>query len=334
MEQTTLGRHGLRVSRLWLGAMTFGRETDEAESRRILDRYVDAGGTVIDTADGYGAGASEEIVGRWLAGRPRHDVVIATKAWFPTREGPNASGLSRAHLVEAVDASLRRLGTDHIDLYQAHLWDDATPLEETLGTFETLVAAGKVRYVGLSNVTGWQLQRAVDLARERGWVGIASLQAVYNLLDRELEWELLPVSRNEGVGVVVWSPLRGGWLTGKHRREQAAEGSRVAHADAWSWTERWDNYAHERTWRVLDALRAVADDVGRTPAQVALAWLLTRPGVTAPILGARTLAQLEENLGAIGWELDPEHAARLDEASAVPAPYPYRMIADLQPVGR
>ncbi|NLE71357.1 MAG: aldo/keto reductase, partial [Actinomycetales bacterium] len=141
-------------------------------------------------------------------------------------------------------------------------------------------------------------------------------------------------SRNEGVGVVVWSPLRGGWLTGKHRREQAAEGSRVAHADAWSWTERWDNYAHERTWRVLDALRAVADDVGRTPAQVALAWLLTRPGVTAPILGARTLAQLEENLGAIGWELDPEHAARLDEASAVPAPYPYRMIADLQPVGR
>lgn len=332
MELTNLGRTGLRVSRLCLGAMTFGRETDEADARRMLDRFADAGGTFVDTADGYGRGVSEEILGRWLAGRRRHDVVVATKVRFGTRDGANDSGLSRSHILDAIDGSLRRLGTDYVDLYQVHAWDDLTPLEETLATLDGLVTAGKVRYVGLSNVAGWQLQRAVDLCRERGWAPLASLQALYNLLDRDLEWELAPVCANEGLGILPWSPLRGGWLSGKYRRGMAGapEGTRVGTPSRTTWTEAWDNYDSERTWDVLDALTAVAREVGRTPAQVALAWLLQRPGVTAPIVGARTMEQLEDNLGAVGWTLEPAQAARLDVVSAVRPPYPYQMIADLR----
>jgi aryl-alcohol dehydrogenase-like predicted oxidoreductase len=328
MRQRYLGGTGLLVSELGLGAMTFGRETDEAASGAILDRYVEAGGTFIDTADVYGDGTSEEIVGRWLKGKRRDDLVVATKARYRTGPGRNDSGLSRKHLVAALDASLRRLGTDHVDLYQVHAWDHATPLEETLGTLDGLVRAGKVRYLGASNLTGWQLQKSVDLSRSRGWEPFRSLQPLYNLLDREAEWELLPVCRAEGLGVVPWSPLRGGWLTGKVRRGMTAPpaDSRIHTAERLGWSEAWSAYQGERTWRVLDALLAAAGEVGRTPAQVAIGWLLRQPGVTAPIIGARTLAQLDDNLAAAGSDLPGAVVERLDAVSALPLPYPHRFL--------
>lgn len=328
MNYRNLGRTGLLVSELCLGAMTFGRESDEATSARMLDRFVAAGGSFIDTADTYGAGRSEEILGRWLRGRRRDELVVATKVRFGTEAGPNNSGLSRRHILAAADASLRRLGTDYIDLYQVHMWHAPTPIEETLGTLDGLVRAGKVRYIGVSNFTGWQLQKAVEISRRMGWEVVASLQPLYNLLDRDAEWELLPVCRNEGLGVIPWSPLRGGWLSGKFRRGMAApaEGTRIKTAEELQWSESWSAYNSEPTWTVIDTLLAVAAEAGRTPAQVALRWLLQRPGVTAPIIGARTLAQLEDNLGATGWTLSDADMRRLEASSEKPLPYPYSFL--------
>ena len=328
MRYSFLGRSGLKVSELCLGAMTFGRETDEATSHRMLEEFTDAGGTFVDTADVYGQGSSEEILGRWLVKGPRERVVVATKVRFPMGDGPNDVGLSRGHILRSVDNSLRRLQTDHIDLYQVHAWDGATALEETLSTLDTLVRDGKVRYVGASNYTGWQLQKAVDTAAAHGWEGFVSLQALYNLLDRELEWELVPVSRNEGLGILPWSPLRGGWLTGRYRRDMQAPpaGTRLDEASKQGWGEQWDTYADEHTWGLLDVLDDVAGQTGRTVAKVSLAWLLGRPGVTAPIIGARTLEHLRANLGAVGWELTGEQRAALDAASDRPLPYPYATV--------
>ena len=333
MEHTRLGRTGLQVSRLCLGTMTFGREIDEAASHRLMDRFALAGGTFIDTADAYSAGRSEEIVGSWLKGRSRQDVVIASKVRFGS--GVNRRGLSRKHLLDAVDGSLRRLGTDYIDLYQVHMWDYGTPLEETLRALDSVVRAGKVRYLGVSNFSGWQLQRAVDLLRAHGWEPLVSLQPLYNLLDREAEWELVPVSREEGLGVLPYSPLRGGWLTGKFQRgaEPSGAGTRIAatnQAGEPVWTEAWGNYDNNRTWDVVETLVDIADEIGRTPAQTALNWLLHRPGVTAPVVGARTVAQLEDNLGAVEFALDPHQRDRLDQVSDKPKPYPYQLLADLR----
>jgi len=328
MNYRFLGKTGLKVSEFCLGAMTFGREASEQVSRQILDRFVEAGGNFIDTADVYSWGASEEVVGRWLKGRRRDDLVIATKVRFPMGQGPNDVGLSRKHVLSAIDASLRRLGADYVDLYQVHSWDSATPLEETLSTLDGLVRSGKVRYVGASNFGGWQLQKAIDTSRQRGWEVFSSLQPLYNLLDRSTEWELLPVCRNEGLGVICWSPLRGGWLSGKYRRGMTAppENTRVKTAEEQGWSESWSAYNNERTWSILDELFAVAKEVGKTPAQVALNWLLQRPGVTAPIVGARTMKHLEDNLGATGWSLDGEAMARLNEVSEPKVPYPYGFI--------
>jgi aryl-alcohol dehydrogenase-like predicted oxidoreductase len=332
MNYRFLGKTGLKVSELCLGAMTFGRETNEETSRRIMDRFVAAGGNFIDTADVYTRGVSEEIVGRWLKGKVRDDFVIATKVRFPMGEGPNDLGLSRKHILAGVEASLRRLSTDYIDLYQVHCWDSVTPLEETLSTLDSLVKRGKVRYIGASNYSGWQLQKAIDLSRHMSWEPFTCLQPLYNLLDRSTEWELLPVCQNEGLGVIPWSPLRGGWLSGKFRRGMSAppEGSRVEIAEEQGWSESWSAYNNEHTWSVLDALFAVAEEVGKAPAQVALNWLLQRPGVTAPISGARTLEQLESNLGATGWALSQEQMARLTQVSEQPLPYPYSSIAGAQ----
>lgn len=339
MEYTTLGRTGLQVSRLCLGTMTFGREIDEAESHRLLDHFTEAGGTFVDTADAYSDGRSEEIVGSWLGKTNRDDVVIATKVRFGA--GLNRRGLGRKHILRSVDESLRRLGTDHIDLYQIHMWDYGTPIEETLRTLDCLATSGKVRYLGISNVSGWQLQRAIDTCRAMNWEPLVSLQPLYNLLDREAEWELIPVCRNEGLGIIPWSPLRGGWLTGKFRRgtTPAAGDSRVGDTTSSdptssdpTWTEAWHNYDNDRTWAVIDTLVAVADRIGRTPAQVALNWLLRRPGVTAPILGVRSIPQLADNLAAVGWELDPADRSRLDEASRQRMPYPYALLEDLRDV--
>ncbi|MGC9398420.1 MAG: aldo/keto reductase [Anaerolineae bacterium] len=329
MDYRYLGRTGLKVSELCLGAMTFGRETEEEESYALLDRFAEAGGNFIDTANVYSHGVSETIVGRWLKERRREDYVIATKVRFPMGDGPNDQGLSRKHILASVEESLRRLQTDYIDLYQIHAWDPGTPLEETLSTLHALVRSGKVRYIGASNVTGWQLQKAMDLSKQLGWEGFVSLQPLYNLLDRSIEWELLPVCRNEGIGVIPWSPLRGGWLSGKYHRgmEGPPKGSRVEKAEEEGWSEAWSVYNTEHTWRVIDELFAVAEEIGRTPAQVALNWVLHRPGITAPIIGVRKMSHLEDNLGAAEFTLNDAQMARLTEVSHKRLPYPYDIMA-------
>ena len=329
MQYRYLGRTGLKVSELCLGAMTFGRESTEEVSIEMLDCFVEAGGNFIDTADVYSQGISEEILGRWLQGKNRDDMVIATKVRFAMGTGPNDIGLSRKHILAAAEASLRRLKTSYIDLYQVHMWDPGTPLEETLDALHQLVRSGKVRYVGASNYAGYQLQKAIDLSRQMDGEPFSCLQPLYNLLDRSVEWELLPVCEAEGVGVIPWSPLRGGWLSGKYRRGMAGPppDTRIEEAEKQGWSESWALYANERTWQVIDTLSAVAAEVEKTPAQVALNWLLRQPTVTAPILGARTMAHLEDNLGATGWSLTSEQVARLDQASAQPLPYPYESLA-------
>ncbi len=329
MEYRFLGKSGLRVSEFCLGGMYFGQETSQEDSLRFMDYFVDSGGSFIDTADIYSQGRSEEVIGRWLKTRNRYDVVIATKVRYPVGPRPNDAGLSRKHILEGIEASLRRLNTDYIDLYQAHCWDERTPLEETLSTFDMLVRSGKVRYIGASNHTGWQLQKSLDLSHQMRWERYVCLQPQYNLLCRPTEWEVIPVCLNEGLGMIVWSPLRGGWLSGKYRRGMTDPpvGSRIEAATEKGRGEAWDNYNNEYTWQVVDALLSVAEATGKTPAQVALNWLLQRPGVTAPILGPRTLDHLKENLGAAGWQLSQEHMQFLNEASDVRLPSPYGEIA-------
>ncbi|GAA0450489.1 oxidoreductase [Actinoplanes capillaceus] len=328
MEYRNVGGSGLRVSELCLGTMTFGNESDEQTSHAILDRYVEAGGNFVDTADVYAGGASEEIIGRWLAARQRDSLVVATKAFWFTGDGPNDNGASRKHLIAAVHASLRRLRTDYIDLYQLHCFDETTPIEETLSTLDQLVRSGLVRHLGVSNYAAWQLQKSVDVARFRGWEPFVAAQPLYNLIDREIETELVPVCRNEGVGIIPWSPMRGGWLTGKYRRGMtAAPAGTRWEGDKQPWLGNWQDSVDERVWRVTDALIAVADESGRTPAQVALRWLLQRPGVTAPIVGARTAEQLGDNLGATGWALDDKQLERLTAAGDQPLPYPHGYLA-------
>ena len=327
MEYRTLGRSGCSVSRLALGTMTFGVETGEAEAHRQLDEFLDAGGTLVDTADVYGAGASEEIIGRWLASRPAQvtgRVVLATKGRFGVDDSPNGVGLSAVHLTRALDGSLRRLGVDSVDLYQLHAFDPWTPLEETLRALDNFVRAGKIRYYGVSNFTGWQLTKAVHLARALNVPGPATLQPQYSLLVRETEWEIVPAAVDAGVGLLPWSPLGGGWLSGKYRRDARPAGATRLGEDPGRGMEAYDRRGTERTWKVIDAVREVATARGVTMAEVAVAWVTARPAVTATILGARTVAQLETNLRAADLRLTPEETAGLDAASDPrPADYPY-----------
>lgn len=325
MEYRTLGSTGTVVSAQCLGTMTFGKESDEATAHAQLDRFLEHGGNFVDTADVYSAGRSEEIIGRWLASLPgaRDKVVLATKGRFPMGGGPNDAGLSRTHLGRALDASLRRLGVDHVDLYQAHAWDPLTPIEETLGFLDDAVRAGKIRYAGVSNFTGWQLQKAALLAGDAA--PIVTLQPQYNLLVRDIEFELVDVCVHEGIGILPWSPLAGGWLTGKYTRDEAPSGAtRLGEDPARGMEAYGPRAAQERTWRIIDAVRRVADDRGVPMSQVALAWVAGRPAVTSVILGARTLDQLDDNLGAADLHLTDEETTFLTDASApLVADYPY-----------
>jgi aryl-alcohol dehydrogenase-like predicted oxidoreductase len=328
MEYRTLGSSGAAVSTYALGTMTFGAEADEDMSHDQLDTFLEAGGTLVDTADVYTHGASEEIVGRWLDDRPADvtdRVVLATKARMAMGEDPNDVGLSRRHLSRALDAALTRLRVDCIDLFQVHAWDPLTPVEETLGFFDDAVRAGKVRYAGLSNYTGWQVQKAVDVAEHRHLPRPITLQPQYNLLSREVEWEIVPACAANGLGLLPWSPLGGGWLTGKYTRDQRPTGDTRLGEDPERGVEAYDKRAaSERTWAVIDAVRSVASARGVPMAAVALAWLHDRPTVSSVVLGARTTEQLSANLGAAGLHLSAEETAVLDAASdPAPADYPY-----------
>jgi aryl-alcohol dehydrogenase-like predicted oxidoreductase len=328
MDYRTLGRSGCAVSTLCLGTMTFGAETDEAGAHAQLDAFIEAGGTLVDTADVYSAGVSEQIIGRWLAARPaevRDRVVLATKGRFSMGEEPNALGSSRRHLRRALDSSLRRLGVDHVDLYQLHAWDPCTPLEETLGFLDDAVRAGKIGYPGLSNFTGWQVQKAVDLAEREHLAVPVTLQPSYSLLVRGIEYEIVPACQHNGLGLLPWSPLAGGWLSGKYTREQRPAGATRLGEDPERGMEAYDRVGtRERTWDVLEAVQDVAEAHGASMAQVALAWLVARPAVTSVILGARTLEQLSNNLRCADLVLDTKAVARLDAVSDPGAPdYPY-----------
>ncbi|KQS66604.1 aldo/keto reductase [Modestobacter sp. Leaf380] len=335
MQTRALGRSGCAVSALALGTMTFGAEADEDTSHALLDEFVCAGGTLVDTADVYGAGVSEEIIGRWLRTRPADvtaEVVLATKGRFPMGEGANDVGLSRRHLRRALEDSLRRLGVEHVDLYQVHGFDPATPLEETLSFLDDAVRSGKVSYVGLSNHTGWQVQKTVDLAVHRGLTVPVTLQPQYNLLVREVEWEIVPACVSTGLGLLPWGPLGGGWLTGKYRRDEQPTGATRLGEDPARGVEHWARRSsRERTWDVVDAVVSVADSRGCTPGEVAIAWLLARPQVSSVLLGARDLAQLRANLPAADLVLAVEETAVLDRASdPAPADYPYGAFGEEQ----
>ncbi len=327
MRYRLLGRSGCAVSEMCLGTMTFGAETNEVDAHEQLDVFVEAGGTLVDTADVYSAGVSEEIIGRWLAARPRdvtERVVMATKGRFATDPGPNGNGLSARHLTRALDASLGRLGVDALDLYQVHAYDPYTPMEETLRTLDGFVQAGKIRYYGLSNFTGWQLTKAVLTARALGLREPVTLQPQYSLIVREIEWEIVPAALDLGLGLLPWSPLGGGWLSGKYRRDERPTGDTRLGEDPGRGMEAYDRRAGDRTWRVVDAVSRVADGRGVSMAEVALAWVNNRPAVASTILGARTTDQLRANLRSAGLVLSDEESAMLDDASDLHAPdYPY-----------
>jgi aryl-alcohol dehydrogenase-like predicted oxidoreductase len=326
MEYRQLGRSGLRVSSLTLGTMTFGGrgqfrdvgETDLEGARRQIDRALDAGVNLIDTADVYSDGTAEGILGRALNGK-RDQVLLATKARFPMGSEPNDAGLSRHHLIRACEASLRRLGTDHIDLYQVHEWDGQTPLEETLGALEHLVRSGKVRYVGCSNFAGWQLMKALGVSERTGLPRFVSHQVYLSLQERSAEYEIVPSALDQGLGLLVWSPLAGGLLSGKYRRgEPAPPGSR--HAGEWDEPPVYDE---DKLYDTVDVLVDIAKNHEVSPARVALAWLHGRPGITTVIVGARTEEQLADNLAAAELELSDEEIDRLEAVSRPPLIYPY-----------
>lgn len=330
MKLKKLGRTGLLVSELCLGTMTFGWQADEAASHRLLDRYAEAGGNFLDTSNVYSEGRSEELIGRWLARQDRQNLVVATKARFRTRDGANRVGLSRKHLFHAVQESLGRLGTDYIDLLQVHAWDPLTPLEETFGALHSLVEAGQIRYVGVSNYRAWQFEKALQLCRARGWHVPVSLQPQYSLYARATEFELIPMCRAEEIAVLPWSPLASGVLSGKYTAgiRNPPPGSRIAESEEIeSYASRLDT---ERVQRILRAVGAVAAETGHTMAQVSLNWLLGEPAVTAPIVGARTVEQLSENLGAAGWSLSALQRDTLSRASELEVTYPYDRRAEEQ----
>jgi aryl-alcohol dehydrogenase-like predicted oxidoreductase len=338
MEYRRLGNSGLQVPVLSFGTATFGGgseffkawgSTDVAEAKRLVDVCMDAGLNFFDTANTYSGGRAEEILGKAIVGR-RHEMLISTKATFPVVEnpGPNDMGSSRGHIVKAVEDSLRRLGTDYIDLYHMHGADNNTPMEETLSTLDTLVKSGKVRYIACSNFSGWQLMKAMAISEREGYAKYVGHQVYYSLVGRELEWELMPAAADQGVGHMVWSPLAGGALSGKiTRHTPAPKDSRLGQI-------KFVSYEDEVLYRVVDELEKIAKERDKSIPQVALNWVLRRPTVSNIIVGARNEQQLKQNLGALGWKLTAEEVARLDAASEMRMLYPYWHQRGFKPLQR
>jgi aryl-alcohol dehydrogenase-like predicted oxidoreductase len=326
MEYRQLGNSGLKVSVLTMGTMTFGGKGNFAkvgnlqldEVRKLIDIVANAGVNLIDTANVYSGGGSEDLIGEAMAPKRKPGMLIATKARFPMGEGPNDRGLSRWHLIRACEASLKRLRTDVIDLYQVHQWDGLTPLEETMEALDSLVRSGKVRYVGCSNWSGWHMMKAMEVARRDGRIPFVSEQIHYTLQAREAEYELIPIALDQKLAVLVWSPIAGGLLSGKHRRNKAVEGSRVL--AGWGEPPIRDENA---LWGIVDELVAIGETHRVSGAQIALAWLLGRPGVTSLIIGGRTEAQFRDNLASVNVKLTDDERGRLDKASQPPLIYPY-----------
>lgn len=327
MQYRKLGNSGAVVSNYALGTMTFGSESDEATSFRLMDDYVAAGGNFIDTANVYSSGVSEEIVGHWLKNKPSalRDLVITTKGRFPMGDGPNHLGLSRKNLREALDASLKRLGVEHIDLYQMHAFDALTPLDETLRFLDDSISSGKIAYYGFSNFLGWQLTKAIWIAKANGFAPPVTLQPQYNLLVRDIEHEIVPAALDADIGLLPWSPLGGGWLSGKYKRDQMPSGATRLGENPKRGMEAFEKRnAQTRTWDVIGAVEDIAKARGASMAQVALAWVAAQPAVTSVILGARTTEQLKDNLGAADLTLTAEEIATLDAVSKPQmSDYPY-----------
>jgi aryl-alcohol dehydrogenase-like predicted oxidoreductase len=335
MKYRKLGNSGLSVSNQILGTMGFGTETDEQEAFAIIDSFVEAGGNMLDTADVYGKGASQELIGRWFDSRPADltdRVLIATKGRFKTGPGVNDVGLSRRHLDKTLNNSLRALKADAIDLYQLHGWDPLTPVEETLSFLDAAMRAGKIRYIGLSNFTGWQLQLFTSTAKAMGIPKPVTLQQQYNLVYREIEYEVAPAAEYNGIGILPWSPLAAGFLSGKYvRGTDSGKDGRLASDDPMVVHQAKVLHTNERAWATIDVVRGIADQLGVTPSQVALSWVTDQSSVTAPIVGARTMKQLVDNLAAADLLLDDAAKAKLTEVSS-PAPddYPYGRFGTLQ----
>ena len=327
MHYNRLGHSGLKVPALTFGTGTFGGKgdffaawgsTDAKGAEKVIDICLDHGVTMFDSADVYSDGEAERVLGAAIKGR-RDKVLISTKATFRAGDGPNDVGSSRLHLIEAVDAALKRLGTDYIDLYQLHGFDATSPVEETLYTLDTMVRAGKIRYLGVSNFSGWHIMKSLAASDRHGWSRYVANQAYYSLIGRDYEWELMPLGLDQGLGAMVWSPLGWGRLTGKIRRGAPLPKISRLHKTA----EQGPQMADEYLYKVVDALEAAAKATGKSVPQVALNWVLSRPSVSSVIIGARDEKQLKDNLGAVGWKLTPEQVAALDTASAVTPAYPY-----------
>ncbi|MFC4777690.1 aldo/keto reductase [Paenibacillus sp. GCM10023252] len=321
MHYRLLGRSGLAVSELCLGTMTFGNSTSEQDSTEMIHRFLDRGGNFLDTADVYVQGRSEQIVGQAIKNR-RSEVVLATKVRMTTSPDMNGVGLSRKHIMDGVEASLRRLDTDYIDLYQVHVWDHATPIEETLRALDDLVTSGKVRYIGCSNFLAWQLMKSLAVSEANRYIRFVSIQPQYSLISRQMDLEMMSLCQEENVGVIPWAPLGGGFLTGRYDRNEPTEGRLTSKVGESAWVNR----STDRNFTILDAIRGTALELGKSPAQVSLNWLLQQPGITSPIFGASTLEQFEDNMGAAGWKMPAELWERLDQVSALPDDYPNRFI--------
>jgi aryl-alcohol dehydrogenase-like predicted oxidoreductase len=330
MEYRQLGKSGLKVPELCFGAGTFGAaneffkawsETTQEEADRIVDICMDAGMNLFDTADIYSDGESEKALGKALAKHKRRDVMISTKATFRFGKGPNDVGSSRYHLIQSAERSLKRLGTDHIDIYHLHAFDATSPVEETLRALDDLVREGKIRYIACSNFSGWHLMKSLSVSERYGWSRYVGHQVYYSLVGRDYEWELMPLAADQGVGALVWSPLGWGRLTGKIRRETGIP--KDSRLNSKMVTDAGPQVPEEYLYTVIDAIDEIAKETGKTVPQIALNWLLRRPTVSTLIVGARNEEQLKQNLGAIGWELTKEQVARLDRASELPKAYPY-----------